>query len=260
MPWIEVNGVSLRYELSGEGRLLVLSNEMAGMIESWDGVMAALPAGFRVLRYDQRGFGLSEKRSDFTLDDHVADLAALLDAVVPGEPAIIAGCAIGASIALSLAVRQPMRVAALVLASPAIGGMPDVAREAMRQRMDVVRENGVRAVTDLMFTFTYPEALSNCTDIAEAHKLRWLSAGRAAFVRVNEMVAEYDLGPELERVECPTLVLGSIHDKIRPVEACRAIADKIPRSSFDTIDAAHFASIQNAVAFAKAIVDFVARR
>lgn len=256
MPWTEANGVSLRYDLSGEGRFLVLSNEMAGMIESWEGVVAALPPGFRVLRYDQRGFGLSEKRSDFTLDTHVTDLGALLDAVAPGVPAIVAGCAIGASVALALAAREPRRVAGLVLASPALGGMPVAARDAMRLRMAQVRELGVRAVTDAMFTNTYPEALTVEPGIMAAHKLRWLSAGRAPFVRINDMVAEYDLGPELERIECPVLILGSVHDRIRPLQACRAIADRIPGASFATIDAAHFASIQNPVAFAGAIAEF----
>ncbi len=62
MAWIEANGASLRYELSGEGsQTLVLVHKLGGMLESWDETMPALREKYRVLRYDQRGFGLSEK-------------------------------------------------------------------------------------------------------------------------------------------------------------------------------------------------------
>src|SRR5690606_29404053 len=70
MDWAEVNGVSLRYDVRGEGPSLVLIHEMGGTLESWDGVIDQLAAHFRVLRFDQRSAGWSEKvRTPFTLDD-----------------------------------------------------------------------------------------------------------------------------------------------------------------------------------------------
>ena len=62
MDWIEVNGTSLRYELSGSGdKVLVLVHEMGGTLDSWDQVMPLLSPGRRVLRHDWRGAGMSEK-------------------------------------------------------------------------------------------------------------------------------------------------------------------------------------------------------
>src|SRR5437773_12566776 len=62
MHFIEANGVGLRYELTGNGnRTLVLIHEMGGSLESWDEVAPRLAAGRRVLPYDTRGAGLSEK-------------------------------------------------------------------------------------------------------------------------------------------------------------------------------------------------------
>ena len=56
MDWIEVNGTSLRYELSGGGDdVLVLVHEMGGTLDSWDQVMPLLSPGRRVLRHDWRG-------------------------------------------------------------------------------------------------------------------------------------------------------------------------------------------------------------
>ena len=61
MPWLDANGISIHYQLAGEGPSLVLLHEMGGTLDSWDGLFSALGQRFRVLRYDQRGSGLSEK-------------------------------------------------------------------------------------------------------------------------------------------------------------------------------------------------------
>src|ERR1700760_573117 len=83
MNWVEVNGTSLRYELSGRGKTtLVLVHEMGGTLDSWEQVLPALNNSRQVLRYDTRGAGLSEKIGGrVTFDDMADDLAALLDAV-----------------------------------------------------------------------------------------------------------------------------------------------------------------------------------
>ena len=108
MEWIEANGASLRYELSGGGReTLVMVHEVGGCIESWDDALPAFQPHFRVLRYDQRGFGLSEKTRAITMDGIVADLAALLGALGIAGPVHLAGCAMGAAISLAFAGRHP---------------------------------------------------------------------------------------------------------------------------------------------------------
>jgi alpha-beta hydrolase superfamily lysophospholipase len=95
MNWVEVNGTSMRYELTGSGpATLVLVHEMGGTLESWDRVLPALNNGRGVLRYDTRGAGLSEKlKGTVTWNQMADDLAGLLDAPVspakspsPGSP------------------------------------------------------------------------------------------------------------------------------------------------------------------------------
>src|ERR1700686_920688 len=83
VPFIDANGVSLHYELAGtRGPAVVLIHELGGTLNSWDAVAPRLAGRFRVLRYDQRGSGLSEKvRQDFTNDMLVEDFEALVKAV-----------------------------------------------------------------------------------------------------------------------------------------------------------------------------------
>jgi len=143
MSWIEANGASLRYDLSGSGReTLVLIHEVGGCIESWDDALAAFQGQFRVLRYDQRGFGMSEKTRVITMDGIVADLVALLDALrIPGL-VHLAGCAMGAAIALAFAGRYPARVGRIAVASPATWANADPA--AARKRIEETERGGVR--------------------------------------------------------------------------------------------------------------------
>ena len=87
MPWLDANGISIHYQLAGEGPSLVLLHEMGGTLDSWDGLFSALSQRFRVLRYDQRGSGLSEKvRQPITTELLVADLAAVLQGLALAPP------------------------------------------------------------------------------------------------------------------------------------------------------------------------------
>ena len=91
MNFIELDGVGLRYELSGRGdRTLVLVHEMAGSLESFDDVVPRFAASRRVLRYDTRGAGLSQKvRGELRIDTMADDIAGLLDALgIAGKVAV----------------------------------------------------------------------------------------------------------------------------------------------------------------------------
>src|SRR5437764_8376064 len=120
MDFIEVNGVGLRYQLAGSGlATVVLIHEMGGSLESWDQVVPVLAAKRRVLAYDTRGAGLSEKvRGALGIDVMADDLAALLDALAIDGKIALAGVAVGGAIALHMAVRFAQRVAAVIVGSP----------------------------------------------------------------------------------------------------------------------------------------------
>jgi len=167
MDWIEANGASVRYELSGSGsETVVLIHEVGGLIESWDDAVGAFQRSFRVLRYDQRGFGLSEKTHVITMDGIVADLAALLDALGLRAPVHLAGCAMGAAIALAFAGRHPSRVSRVVAASPATWA--NTVRVGSQSRVDQFERDGVRAVESVSLSASYPEIVRRLDPVHDA--------------------------------------------------------------------------------------------
>ena len=116
MNFIEANGVSLRYVVEGIGKPIVLIHEMGGTIESWDLVVPALAAKRRVIRYDTRGAGFSEKiRGVLKIATMTNDLIALIDALGIEEKVALAGTAVGGAIALHTAVRFAGRISAAIV-------------------------------------------------------------------------------------------------------------------------------------------------
>lgn len=200
MDFIEVNGTALRYDLSGSGAsTLVLIHEMGGTLESWDLVLPMLSAKRRILRYDTRGSGLSQKvRGALTIDTMVDDLVALMDALDITCKVALAGTAVGGAIALQAAVRVPERVAAVVVSSPATGIAPD-RRSAVLARVERMERDGLRAVLDTLDS-AYPIELRGDARRFAAFRARWLGGDPASFAAIYRMLAGMDLQTELSRI------------------------------------------------------------
>ncbi len=109
---VQVNDVSLVYEIEGSGKPLVLIHGWAVHRGFWDGDVERFASRYTVIRYDRRGFGESSGKPDITADP--ADLEALLEML--GYPRVrIMGHSQGAIVALTFAVRYPEMVDALIL-------------------------------------------------------------------------------------------------------------------------------------------------
>lgn len=118
MSYTSVNGVKLRYELSGAGDPVVLVHGSWGDHHNWDAVVPRLTDRFRVLTYDRRGHSESESPpGQGSLDQDVADLAALLEAL-DLAPAHVVGNSLGSIISLRLAGSRPELLRSLTAHEP----------------------------------------------------------------------------------------------------------------------------------------------
>ena len=108
MPHITANGVRLFYTLTGDaGSPLVLVHGSWADHRDWDLVAPTFAKRFRVLTYDRRGHGQSEKPpGQGSVEEDAADLAALIEHLRLA-PAHIVGLSLGGSIVLRLAARRP---------------------------------------------------------------------------------------------------------------------------------------------------------
>jgi len=258
MNWIEVNGTGLRYELSGSGpTTLVLIHEMGGTLDSWDQGLGALNNGRRVLRYDTRGAGLSEKiNGAVTWNDMADDLKALLDALDIHGKVAIAGIAVGAAIGAHFAVRYPDRAAALVLHGPAPGVSADRRAQTL-ERAATVEAGGMRGVVETSLANSYPPVVRHNADVFQQFRARWLANDPQSFAAINRMLASEDISPELQKIDCPTLVTAGRHDSLRPPSVIEPMAKTIPGAAFLELNTGHFASIQTPGTMSQAIHYFL---
>jgi 3-oxoadipate enol-lactonase len=257
MSWIEANGASLRYELSGSGRqTLVLVHEAGGCLESYEDALPGLEKEFRVLRYDQRGFGFSEKVRELSFESVVADLAGLLDALKITAPVHLAGCAMGADFSVGFAARHPGRIAKLALASPLAGS--NVGRGAQSvERAALVEREGIRAAMKASHDRSYPENLRALDrDRFQRYQSRWVCNTPASFTAQARMMSAVDLTPEYAKIQAPTLVIGARHDVQRPSEMAERVANAIRGAKYVLADTGHFMNVETPQLFVDTVLPF----
>jgi 3-oxoadipate enol-lactonase len=257
MAWLETNGVVLRYEVGGTGRVpLVLIHELGGSLEFWDPVLSAFQQTFRVLRYDLRGFGMSEKVKSLRLDDLLGDLVGLLDTLAMTDPCHVVGPALGAGIALAFAARYPSRVRRLVVSSPATGVPPERRAQSL-QRAEAVEGGGMRLAVEQSLSRSYPERFRGDRQRFEQYRLRWLANDPEGFAAINRMLTEMDLTQQYGRIACPTLVIGCTYDTIRPPHEVELIARQIPGAQYVETASGHFMPHQTPDLFLETVLPFL---
>jgi 3-oxoadipate enol-lactonase len=245
MDFIELDGVGLRYELSGKGdRTLVLVHEMGGSLESWDDIAPRFAESRRVLRYDTRGAGMSQKaRGELGLDTMADDIDALLDALGIAGRIALAGIAVGGAIVLHFAARYPERASAVAVGSPATGIAPD-RRAAALERVAKIEAAGMAfAVEDSMQNGYAPELRGDLKRF-ERYRARWLGNDPASYATVWRMLAGADMQDELATLRCPVLVIGGSLDRVRPPPLAQAVADAIPGARYVEVRTGHYMAVQ----------------
>jgi 3-oxoadipate enol-lactonase len=112
----EVNGVSLDYEISGSGRLIAFGHSLGMNGKIFEPIRPALENHGRVLTWDARGHGNSEKpATGWTVEDLAADLRALIEHLGENR-AVVAGLSMGGNTAIAYAVAYPDKLDGLILA------------------------------------------------------------------------------------------------------------------------------------------------
>jgi len=258
MDFIELDGLSLRFELSGKGnRTLVLVHEMGGSLESWDDVAPRLAQSRRILRYDTRGAGMSRKvRGQLGIDTMADDIAALLDALGIAGKVALAGIAVGGAIALHFAARYAERTSAVAAGSPAIGIEAD-RRAAALERVARIEAAGMAFAVEDSMRNGYPPELRGDIGRFERYRARWLGNDPSSYATIWRMLAGLDMQSELARLRCPVLVIGGSLDRVRTPQLAQTVANNIPGARYIEIPTGHYMAVQTPELISDCIDDFL---
>jgi pimeloyl-ACP methyl ester carboxylesterase len=227
---IEVNGIALRCLVEGVGDPLVLIHGVGASLEVWDGVAVRLRDRYRIVRYDQRGHGQSEKvPGRYTVNGFSSDLRALLDALGI-ERAHVAGHSLGGLVAQSFALDYPERLRKLALIST-VAGRAEEGRRRVQERLAMVATgiagDHFRASLDRWFTGEFRTANPK---LLEEHAARNQANDPACYAAAYRVLAETDLADRLAGITAETLVMTGEHDEGSNPRMARLMHERIKGS------------------------------
>jgi 3-oxoadipate enol-lactonase len=253
---IEVPGARLFYRSEGTGEPLLLIAGFSCDLTIWDALAPLLRERFRVIRFDNRGIGRSERTnaaasdiSSLSIGQMAQDSLALLDALAVPRAHVL-GHSMGAQIAQELSLHAGGRIATLSLLSS--WAEPD-GRFAWLIRLfgdlagRIGPEQYARVLLPWMFTevafSAAPDAMEQAARQAASYPLRPKPALLQAQSRA---ILGNRTGGRLGRIAVPTLVGVAGGDALTPARLSRTIADAIPGARYAEINSGGHAFILDA--------------
>ena len=242
------DGVRLAYAASGQGPTVIKAATWLSHLEFdwespvWRHVLHSFAARHQLLRYDERGCGLSDWQvDDLGFESWVGDLEAVADEA-GGERFALLGVSQGASIAIAYAVRHPERVTHLVLQGGYARGR--LVRSNSRQQAEEAEmmcrlaELGWGRADPSFRQFFTTQFIPGGTPEQHAwfNELERVSTSPTNAARFMREFNCIDVTALLPQVRCPTLVLHSRDDVRVPFEEGRLLATLIPGAKLVTID------------------------
>lgn len=264
MAYITINGVSLHYHDSGETDRQTIFFIHGLMIASggYEAQIAAFRHDYRIVTFDLRGQGQSEKpREGLDLETLAEDAAGLMEALACG-PAHVVGFSMGAFIALRLAARAPRFVRSLTLIGPSAEAEDRRHLARYQALLALATLIGPRLMVGVMlkilFGPTWLGARSNRRAVARWKRLLG-ALPRSIFRAARASASRRAITEELGAIVAPTLVVSGEEDRPISPQKARAVQQGISGAQFLSVPrAGHAVMIEQPDIFNNALRDFLA--
>lgn len=221
---VSANGIDIQYYRAGSGQPIVLAHGMYDSAARWVPLAKTLTDDYEVIAYDARGHGQSDApETGYDLDNRVADLLGLLDALDVTDPLLL-GHSMGAATVAWAAATHPDLPRGLVLEDPArFHDNPDIsmeqAQEITRQKLSEAQSRPVEERIE--------EHVAEGLDHEQARRL--VAAADKASPNIAHIAQEHDPVTEaFDEITSPTLVLRrdrDIPDRVADVRASERLTD-----------------------------------
>jgi len=262
MPFLFCNGAMLYYELHGpaDAPPLVLNNGiLMNAAGSWTPQTQAFAAEYRVLQYDCRGQGFSDRPDGpYSMALHADDLAALLDGLGI-ERAHVLGISYGGEVAQAFALAHPGRLEGLILADTVSEVGPE-----LRLIVEGWKAAARKGDADLFFLVTVgwnfsPEFIAARTSVLQGARARYRDLDLAAVARLCDAFLDVDFTGRLHEITAPTCVIVGERDLLKTRRYAEAIHRAIRGSELHVLPGAgHAVCLESPAVFNATVLDFLA--
>jgi len=266
MSTAKVGDINIYYEIHGKGEPLVLIYGYAAHSGLWFRQIPILSKKYRVIAFDNRGVGRSDKPDiPYTMAMMAGDVAGLLD-VIGVDAAHIFGISMGGMIAQHFALNYPQRVISLILGCTTCGGVRSIQPkpESMVALFDFERlkktpEEFVRQLIPFLFSQEFIEKNPAIVEKRVAKSLEYPTPPHGATRQAAAMMG-HDTYELLPKIKLPTLVIAGDNDRAIPLENSRILASRIPKTELVIIKGAgHEFFIEDPQESNKVVLGFLER-
>jgi len=275
--FVNIKGIKICYEMQGEGDPVILVHGFGGKKENWIAQFKPISESFKVIRFDNRGAGKSDRpKGVYTMEVYADDIAGLMD-YIKIDKAHIIGWSLGGKIVQNFVIKYPDRVNKMVLINTNYG-VPDESGTEIYKNM---------RLADLKLRKEDPE------------KSFWQSARGGYYIKFRKQMEanpakkwyglwsaedlikdrmtdpptaediEFQSGVDnthhtLERlceIKNESLLITSTHDRIMPTAVMEEMHERIPNSTLRFIDkAGHNSPLSRALEINQIILDFLRKK
>lgn len=261
MPYLNLDDAQIYYADAGRGAAFIMLHAGIAHSAMWAPQVAYFQEDYRVVVYDQRGFGKTTTTTNTF--NWRADLLALMN-YLQIERAILMGCSMGGSIAIDFALEHPERVVALILIAAGVSGnesSPELVKQWEEQDAAFAAGDNERGIElELQMWVAGPKRTPAQVNPAVRAKIRAMEAEN---LKINsDGYKPIQLDPpaisRLGEIHVPTLILVGKGDQPSVVELAPKLAREIPNAQLIEFEnVAHVPSMEIPAEVNRVIEEFL---
>jgi 3-oxoadipate enol-lactonase len=257
MAKARINGIDVRYTVTGSGPWVALSHSLACRLEMWDEEVRRLSKRFTVLAYDTRGHGESTASpAPYTLDLIADDIKGLLDHVGAKDTHWV-GLSMGGVYGLFTALKYPGLFSSMVLADTSSRLAPE-GIQAFKDRVAAVRAGGMEAMVEPTLKRWFKDSFRAKEPALMKRVAEWIRTTPAeGYIGTSAAIPAIDVTARLKEIGVPCLALVGSDDIAMPPAFSKILAQEIPDCRMVEIaDAGHISNLEQPEAFNQALQQF----
>lgn len=258
MPKIQSNGINLYYEIHGEGQPLLLIHGLGSSARDWELQVDEFAKSYRVITFDLRGHGQSDKpAAPYSMAMFAADTIGLLKALGIENPHVV-GLSLGGGVAFQMAVDASHSMKSLTI----VNSLPELILRTFKdrlifwERVGIVKWLGMKKMGEVVSKrlFIKPEQ----DEIRRIFVERWAENDQRAYMEAMRALVGWSVSARIGSIRVPTLVIAADQD-YSPLSVKEAYTAQIPGARLAVIpDSRHATPVERPQEFNLVLQKFLA--